>query len=149
MGTMGSLITSLTIVYSTVYLCADQRKHLRVTGLCVVNSPGIGEFPAQMASNAQMFPFDDVIIRYNPARLKRATACSMNIWLTGSCSEFELTKDTTWHAGQSQNVKYEWIGKHDRHTSRIYCIPCFFSVPDSRFRKVFFKYFQKKQKTEW
>ena len=25
---------------------------LRVTGLCVGNSPGIGEFPAQMASNA-------------------------------------------------------------------------------------------------
>ena len=26
---------------------------LRVTGLCVVNSPGTGEFPAQMASNAE------------------------------------------------------------------------------------------------
>ena len=26
---------------------------LRVTGLCVGNSPGIGEFPAQMASNAE------------------------------------------------------------------------------------------------
>ena len=30
---------------------------LRVTGLCVGNSPEVGEFPAQMASNA----FDDVI----------------------------------------------------------------------------------------
>ena len=26
---------------------------LRVTGICVVNSPGTGEFPAQMASNAE------------------------------------------------------------------------------------------------
>ena len=26
---------------------------LRVTGLCAVNSPGTGEFPAQMASNAE------------------------------------------------------------------------------------------------
>ena len=33
---------------------------LRVTGLCAGNSPGIGEFPAQMASNAEMFPFYDV-----------------------------------------------------------------------------------------
>ena len=33
---------------------------LRVTGLCAGNSPGTGEFPAQMASNAEMFPFDDV-----------------------------------------------------------------------------------------
>ena len=35
---------------------------LRVTGLCAGNSPGTGEFPAQMASNAEKFPFDDVIM---------------------------------------------------------------------------------------
>ena len=43
MSAIASQITSLTIVYSTV----------RVTGLCVGNSPGTGEFPAQMASNAE------------------------------------------------------------------------------------------------
>ena len=37
---------------------------LGVTGLCAGNSPGTGEFPAQMASNAEMFPFDDVIMLY-------------------------------------------------------------------------------------
>ena len=37
---------------------------LRVTGLCAGNSPGTGEFPAQMASNEEMFPFDDVIMSY-------------------------------------------------------------------------------------
>ena len=36
---------------------------LRVTGLCVGNSPGTGEFPAQIASNAEMFSFDDVIMK--------------------------------------------------------------------------------------
>ena len=35
---------------------------LRVTGLCVGNSPGTGEFPAQMASNAENVSFDDVIM---------------------------------------------------------------------------------------
>ena len=35
---------------------------LCVTGLCAGNSPGTGEFSAQMASNAEMFPFDDVIM---------------------------------------------------------------------------------------
>ena len=35
---------------------------LHVTGLCAGKSPGTGEFPAQMASNAEMPPFDDVII---------------------------------------------------------------------------------------
>ena len=35
---------------------------LCVTGLCAGNSPVNGEFPAQMASNAEIFPFDDVIM---------------------------------------------------------------------------------------
>ena len=44
MGTMVSQITSLTIVYSTVYSGADQTKyHLSVNG----------ELPAKMASNAE------------------------------------------------------------------------------------------------
>ena len=53
MGAMASRITSLTIVCTTVYSGAYQRKQLRVTGLCEGNSPGTGEFPAQRASNAE------------------------------------------------------------------------------------------------
>ena len=50
-----SLITSLTIVYSTVYSGTDKKNplKLRVTGLCAGNSPVTGEFPAQMASDAE------------------------------------------------------------------------------------------------
>ena len=52
---MASQITSLTIVYSTVYSGSDQRKHQSSTSLalCVGNSPVTGEFPAQMASNTE------------------------------------------------------------------------------------------------
>ena len=53
MGTAASQITSLTIVYSTVYSDADQRSKFRVTGLCAGNSPGTDGFPAQMASNVE------------------------------------------------------------------------------------------------
>ena len=55
MGAMASQITNVAIVYSTVYSGADQRKHekLRVTGLCVGNSPVTDEFPAQMASSTE------------------------------------------------------------------------------------------------
>ena len=35
---------------------------LRVTGLCEGNSPVTGEFPTQRASDAEMFPFDGVIM---------------------------------------------------------------------------------------
>ena len=51
MGAMASQITSLTIVYSTVYSGENLRK--TVTGLCEGNSPVTGEFPAQRASNAE------------------------------------------------------------------------------------------------
>ena len=52
---MASEITSLTIVYLTVYSCADQRKHESSTSLDFVrgNSQMIGELPAQRASNAE------------------------------------------------------------------------------------------------
>ena len=55
MRAMASQITSLTIVYSTVYSRRRSKKtsKLRVTGLCDGNSPVTCEFPAQMASNAE------------------------------------------------------------------------------------------------
>ena len=79
MGAIASQITSLTIVYSTVYSGADKRKHQSSASLAFVrgihrgpvnsphkwpvarkmfpldagNSPGTGEFPAQMASSAE------------------------------------------------------------------------------------------------
>ena len=55
MGAMASQIISLTIVYSTVYSGADQRKQQSSTSLAFVrgNSPVTGEFPTQMASSAE------------------------------------------------------------------------------------------------
>ena len=54
MGAIASQITSLTITYWTVYRRRSKKtSKLRVTGLCAGNSPGTGEFPAHMASNAE------------------------------------------------------------------------------------------------
>ena len=58
MSVMASQITGLTIVYPFIF---SRRSKLRVTGLCKGNSTVADEFPAQRASNAEMFPFDDVI----------------------------------------------------------------------------------------
>ena len=50
MDAIASQITSLMIVYSD----ADQRKHQSSVSLVFAgNLPGTGEFPAQMASNAE------------------------------------------------------------------------------------------------
>ena len=55
LGAMATQITSLAIVYSTVYSGADQKKHQGSASLalCAGNSPVTGEFPAQKASNAE------------------------------------------------------------------------------------------------
>ena len=55
MGAIASQITSLTIVYSTVYSGTDESKHQSSASLAFVRGihRGHGEFPAQMASNAE------------------------------------------------------------------------------------------------
>ena len=54
MGAIASHITSLTIVFSSVYLDTDQRKHQNSASLAFVGkSPEAGEFPVQMTSNAE------------------------------------------------------------------------------------------------
>ena len=55
MNAMASQITSLTIVYSTIYSCEDQRKYQSSGSLAFVRgiSPVTGEFPAQRASNTE------------------------------------------------------------------------------------------------
>ena len=65
MDTMASQITSLTIVYKTVYTVADQIKHQSSVSLAVVR--GIHRGPVNSPDKApvmrKMFSFDDVIMR--------------------------------------------------------------------------------------
>ena len=69
MSVMASQVTSLMIIYSTVYSGTDEKNiKLRVTGLCV---RGIHRWPVDSSHKGpvmrKMFPFDDVtmnILRY-------------------------------------------------------------------------------------
>ena len=67
MGAMVPQITSLAIVYSTVHLGADQRKHQSSTSLAFVW--GIHRWPVNSPHKGpvtrKMFPFDDVIMIYS------------------------------------------------------------------------------------
>ena len=65
MGAMASQMTSLTIVYSTVYSGVEHRKHQSSTSLATrwpVNSPH------KCPVTRKMFPFDDVIMVKNQGR---------------------------------------------------------------------------------
>ena len=65
MGALASQITSLTIVYSTVFSDADQSKHQSSASLAFVW--GIHRWPVNSPHTwpitRKMFPFDDVIMR--------------------------------------------------------------------------------------
>ena len=65
MGAIASQITSVTIVYSTVYWGADQRKHHKSASLAFVR--GTHRWPVNSPHKWPvtriMFPFDDVIMR--------------------------------------------------------------------------------------
>ena len=75
-GAMASQITSLAIVYSTVYSGADQRKHQSPASLAFVW--GIHRWPVNSPHKwpvtRKIFPFDDVII-YHPTLLCRQSIC--------------------------------------------------------------------------
>ena len=64
MGAIASQITSLTIVYSTVYSGADQRKHQSSASLAFVrgNHRGPVNSTHKWPVTRKSFPFDDVII---------------------------------------------------------------------------------------
>ena len=66
MSAMATQITSLTIVYSTVYTGADQRKHQSSASLAFVRGIHRGPVnsPHKWPVTRKMFPFDDVIMTH-------------------------------------------------------------------------------------
>ena len=80
MGAMASQITSLTIVYSTVYSGADQRRHQSSASLAFMR--GIHRWPVNSPHKwpvmRKMFPFDDVIMQCHEDVL--AWKCFLRYW---------------------------------------------------------------------
>ena len=85
MDTMASQITSLTIVYSTVYSGADQRKHQSSALLAFVRGIHRGSVnsPHKWPVTRKMFPFDDVIM------LCRNDANVTSLWWRRRSYQFE------------------------------------------------------------
>ena len=83
MGTTAFQITSLTIVYSTVYSDADQRKHRSSASLAFVWGIHRGPVnsPHKWPVTRKMFPFDDVIMIFHK-NIARHTAHAMVCFIT-------------------------------------------------------------------
>ena len=80
MGVMASQITSLTIVYSTVYSGTDQRKHQSSASLAFLW--GIHRWPVnylhKCPTTRKMFPFDDVIMFWRSLWVHIDIQCSIH-----------------------------------------------------------------------
>ena len=63
MGAIASQIASLTIVFSTIYLDTDQRKHQSYASLAFVRPVNS---PHKWPVSRKIFPFDDVIMKLKP-----------------------------------------------------------------------------------
>ena len=70
---MGHYVSSHRRLHCLLNFCfrrrSKKKSKLHVTGPCAGNSPVTGECPAQKASNAKMFPIDDVIMGISPRPL--------------------------------------------------------------------------------
>ena len=78
MGAVASQISSLTIVYSTAYSDADERKHQSSASLAIARGIHRGPVnsPHKWPVTRKMFPFDDVIIStLSRARMKWSIFC--------------------------------------------------------------------------
>ena len=95
MGAVASQITSLTIVYSTVYSGTDQSKHQSSASLAFVW--GIHRGPVNSLHKWpvmwKMFPFDDVIMVHNDvSHNKKITQTEEKKVTKKCCSPFFLSK---------------------------------------------------------
>ena len=101
MDTIASLITSLTIVYSTVYSDADQRTHQSSASLAFVWGIHRGPVnsPHKWPVTRKMFQFDDVIMSY----------MVFDTGMPGSlCFEFEMQLGPRIN-GLIVRVIHEWL----------------------------------------
>ena len=113
MSAMMSHITSLSIVYSTVYSGTDQRKHQSPASLAFVR--GIhrwpGNSPRKGPVTRKMFPFDDVIMKWheehflqwwyaNFDRMFYSALCMVFNWCKAiiyACFHFEMNFVNTYY----------------------------------------------------
>ena len=99
MTTMASQITSLTVVYWTVYSDADQRKHQSSASLAFVwEITETGEFPAQRASYAENV---SIWWRHHDMFMQIPWVISIYHWMVSCYLQYGI-RTCRWKAGTSK-----------------------------------------------
>ena len=114
MGAMASQITSLTIVYSTVYSGADQRKHQNLVSLAFVR--GIHQSPVNsphkwpVTRSFDVF-FDDVIMKH--CNLRKQIS-HFHLGFSNAAVPLTITQLNFWEplsATKSKEESIEYVSK--------------------------------------
>ena len=105
MGVIASQITSLVIVYSTIYSDTDQRKHQSSASLAFVWGihQGPVNSPHQWPVTQKMFPFDDVIMIWSAFLIEALNMISYHDW--GFCLQKQVSQ-----AGISNCIPQNTVG---------------------------------------
>ena len=114
MGVIASQITSLTIVYSTVYSDADQRKHHSSAWLALVRGIDQGPVnsPHKWPVTRKMFPFADVIMSNNMWPTKVERGAHLVHW----SGRFKAECLTGWeHINKHICISQCWDGTNNRN----------------------------------
>ena len=95
MSAIASQITSLKIVYSTVYSGADQRKHQSSASLAFVRA--IHRWPVNSQHKwpvtRKMFPYDDVVIWCSTIRSRDLYSCLLGTFLDVAHGTYSIYGD--------------------------------------------------------
>ena len=93
MGAIASQVISLTIVHSTVYSDADQRKHQSSTPLASVrrNHRGPVNSPHKWSITRKMFLFDDVIMTFPFLPVVGSVCLIRNIYTVSHFHQYTLS----------------------------------------------------------
>ena len=99
MDTIASQITSLTIVYSTAYSDADQRKSQSSASLAFVR--GIHRWPVNSPHKwpvtRKLFPFDDVIMTVMWLTVAKVALKTLTLWETNVPTDINWDQQVTGH----------------------------------------------------
>ena len=108
---MVSQITGLTIVYSTVYLDADRRKHQSSASLAFMR--GVPRWPVnsplKRTVTGKMFPCDDVLVYLNPGTENELHILSTVVFMI--TLTVGISPDTFWFL----IISALWSGQHGRN----------------------------------
>ena len=97
MDAISSQITSIIIVYSTVYSDTDQRKHQSFASLAFLRGIHRGPVnsPHKWPVTRKVFPFDDVIVEYTEICSARLPGCSAH----GTAQSLKTSVICWWYTG--------------------------------------------------